>query len=106
TEDEAHLAEVCCERHKVDANAVMGEEQHWWFGTVRIGAAILQVVGSQGDRQVDLDRKYLSGRLLQIWPRVPGRLLVHFPAGRRVSVDEMRPKEIRQMTAELAQMTG
>ena len=96
--------EKCCERINVHANAVTGEEQYWWFGTIRIGAVMLQVVGSRGDRPVHLDRKYLGDRVVQLWPKE--RLLMRFPPGRLVSFEEMRPGEMGSMTAELVPMRG
>jgi hypothetical protein len=95
TDQGPHLVEKCCERINVRANAVTGEEQYWWFGTIRIGAVMLQVVGSRGDRPVHLDRKYLGDRVVQLWPQE--RLLVRFPPGRPVSFDEMRPSAMGPM---------
>jgi len=98
THEETHVVEKCCERINVHANAVTGGEQYWWFGTIRIGAAMLQVVGSRGDHPLHLNRKYLGNRVAQLWPKE--RLLVSFPPGRPVSFDEMRPREMGPMTAE------
>jgi hypothetical protein len=84
---EIHLVEKCCERINVRANAVTGEEQYWWFGTIRIGAVMLQVVGSRGDHPVHLDRKYLADQVVQLWPKE--RLVVphvHQPAVRDLPV--------------------
>lgn len=104
TDEETHLVEKNCERLKVGKNDVTGEEQYWWFGTIRIGAVMLQVVGSRGDKPVILDREYLRDKVVQLWPKE--RLLVRYPPGRPVSFDEMQPKQIRQMTAELIRARG
>jgi hypothetical protein len=97
TGQESHLVEKCCERIYVQAN-VTGHEEYWWFGTIRINAVILQVVGSRGARRVHLDRKYLADRVARLWPQ--DRLLVRFPPGRPVRFDEMRPREMGPIIAQ------
>lgn len=96
-----HIVEKSCERISVHANTATGEGQYWWFGTLRIGPVMMQVVGSRGEYPVFLDREYLGDRVAQLWPKQ--RLLVRFPPGRPLTFDEMRPREMGPMTAELRQ---
>ncbi len=104
---EIHLVEKNCERINLTGNSVLGEAQDWWFGTLRIGAVLLQVLGSRGEHPVLMDRQqFLGTRAAQIWPRQPRQLLVNFPPGRPVSFEEMRPIHIEQMRAELVQTEG
>ena len=88
-QDEACIAEWKCERIPIPSNQITGPDQHWWFGTLRVGAVLLQVFGSQLDSQPKLDRPHLKGRISQLWPIT--RHLVTFPAGPPVTVEEILP---------------
>jgi hypothetical protein len=88
SQEEAQLAEWCCERIAIPANDITGDAQHWWFGTLRVGAVLLQVHGSRAG-QPKLDRSHLANRIVQLWPIT--RHVISFPAGPAVTVQEMRP---------------